>query len=78
MQTKLKPSAKPSLPEIPPTYAVIRHPPSSDPDRVAIRIDGVTYLIPAHQAEAFKARYGAPNRDKDWIHLKPGGRGLCL
>ncbi len=45
------------IPEPSPTYAVPERPRSSDPQRVAIRIEGITYSIPADQADAFKARY---------------------
>ena len=52
------PMRKPAvnLPEPLPTFAVPERPPSSERNRVAIRIDGITYLIWADQVEAFKAR----------------------
>lgn len=42
--------------EPPPTMAQPERPPSSERNRVAIRIEGITYLIWAEQVEAFKAR----------------------
>jgi hypothetical protein len=51
-----KPARKPADPE-PPTLAVPERPRSSDPTRVCIRIDGISYSIPADQVEAFRARY---------------------
>jgi hypothetical protein len=47
-----------------PTRAQPDRPRSSDPERIAIRIDGITYSIPAEQVEQFKARYaGRTKRD---------------
>ena len=51
-------------PEPPPTMAQPERPPSSDRERVILRIDGISYSIPACQVEAFKARYaGRTKRD---------------
>jgi hypothetical protein len=52
--TKAKP-AEP-IPEPLPTLAQPERPRSSDPERMAIRVDGITYLIPVEQAGSFKAR----------------------
>ena len=45
------PMRKPAvnLPEPLPTFAVPERPPSSERNRVAIRIDGITYLMDAKQ-----------------------------
>jgi hypothetical protein len=40
----------------PVVIAVPENPPSSLADRVAVRVDGLTYLLPPGQAEGFKAR----------------------
>ena len=45
-----------SIPEPSPVFAVPEKTPSSDPHRVAVRIDGLTYLIWADQVDSFKAR----------------------
>jgi hypothetical protein len=43
-------------PEPSPTFAVPEKPPSSDPERVILRIGGISYSIPACQAATFRAR----------------------
>jgi len=49
-------------PEPPPTMAQPERPPSSERNRVAIRIEGITYLIWEEQAEAFKARLASQSK----------------
>ncbi len=50
--------------ETQPTRAQPERPPSSDRERVTIRIDGITYSIPVNQVEQFRARYaGRTKRD---------------
>jgi hypothetical protein len=63
--TSPKPKPAATIPEPPPTFSVPeKNPPSSDPERVAIRVDGITYLVWAAQVEQFKARYaGQTKRD---------------
>ena len=56
----VKPKHEPAEPS--PTYAVPERPKSSDPHRLVIRIDGISYSIPAKQVEAFKARYAAKSK----------------
>jgi hypothetical protein len=54
------PAGQPKPPVI---RAVLDHPPSSDPERVVVRIEGITYsLASAAAAEAFRAKYaGRPH-----------------
>jgi hypothetical protein len=41
------------------------NPSSTVPDRVCVRIDGISYLIPVAQVEAFRAKYaGRPHHDE--------------
>jgi hypothetical protein len=42
--------------ETQPTMAVPERPPSSDRERVILRIGGISYSIPACQAATFRAR----------------------
>jgi hypothetical protein len=56
---KLDMMAKSKPAETRPTLAVLENPPSSDPQRVVVRIQGISYSLPsAASAEAFKAKYG--------------------
>ncbi len=59
----MKAKAKPEPSAV---FAVLENPPSSDPERVVVRIQGISYSLPsATAAEAFRAKYaGRPHHDE--------------